>query len=151
MNIELSFYLTQCFEQDPDPFAKCVFDNYLASSDALFRLAAGTVPGRAFFISRLRQLFGNDVAGQSLRAGGATFLVARGVAPHLIQAAGRWSSGAFQIYIRKHPMLLNHLVASLVVDTNQNGPPPIVASMVGPSSENFRRHTAFLPPFSLFS
>ena len=47
-----------------------------------------------------------DIAGQSLRAGGATMLAEMGFAPHIIQAAGRWSSEAFQIYVRKNPFLL---------------------------------------------
>jgi hypothetical protein len=54
--------------------------------------------------------FKNDVAGQSLRAGGATMLAEKGVAPFLIQAAGRWSSEAFRIYVRKNPFLLHSLL-----------------------------------------
>ncbi|KAF9026754.1 hypothetical protein BDZ89DRAFT_1102066 [Hymenopellis radicata] len=33
-----------------------------------------------------------------------------GCAPHLIQAAGRWASNTFQIYIRKNPVLLQALL-----------------------------------------
>ncbi|KAJ7807148.1 hypothetical protein B0H14DRAFT_3765155 [Mycena olivaceomarginata] len=49
-------------------------------------------------------------AGQSLRAGGATALAEDGVPYHLIQAAGRWSSETFQIYIRKNPVFLQILL-----------------------------------------
>ncbi|KDQ05556.1 hypothetical protein BOTBODRAFT_82136, partial [Botryobasidium botryosum FD-172 SS1] len=35
-----------------------------------------------------------------------------GMAPHLIQAIGRWTSEAFQAYIRKHPVLLAALIYS---------------------------------------
>ncbi|KAF9025049.1 hypothetical protein BDZ89DRAFT_901573, partial [Hymenopellis radicata] len=49
-------------------------------------------------------------AGQSMRAGGATAMAEDGFAPHLIQAAGRWASDTFQIYIRKNPVLLQALL-----------------------------------------
>ncbi|CAL1702703.1 unnamed protein product [Somion occarium] len=42
-----------------------------------------------------------------MRSGGATFLAEQGTPPSLIQAAGRWTSDAWQAYIRKHPLLLN--------------------------------------------
>jgi hypothetical protein len=90
---------------------------YLASRDRLFPFspdlwlrADGTRPSRSFFIRRMRLFFENDVAGQSMRAGGATSLAENGVPPHLIQAIGRWASPAFQIYIRKNPVLLQALL-----------------------------------------
>jgi hypothetical protein len=93
------------------------FSSYLHSRDAKFPLAsplwltsAGLVPTRSFFISRMRSLFPPDIAGQSLRAGGATMLAEKGTAPCLIQAAGRWSSEAFRIYVRKNPFLLQALL-----------------------------------------
>ncbi|KDQ15050.1 hypothetical protein BOTBODRAFT_109180 [Botryobasidium botryosum FD-172 SS1] len=39
-------------------------------------------------------------------------VVIAGTAPHLIQAIGRWTSEAFQGYIRKHPVLLAALIYS---------------------------------------
>jgi hypothetical protein len=93
------------------------FRRYLSSRDTLFPLASplwltsdGSVPTRSFFIRRLRSFFPSDIAGQSLRAGGATMLADLGVSPHIIQAAGRWSSEAFRIYIRKNPFLLHNLL-----------------------------------------
>jgi hypothetical protein len=94
---------------DPDiPFRK-----YLASRDRLFPFhpelwlrADGSIPTRSWFIRRLRQHFPSDVAGHSLRAGGATALAQAGIPPHIIQAIGRWASDTFQIYIRQHPVLL---------------------------------------------
>jgi hypothetical protein len=89
------------------------FSRYLSSRDALHPVASalwltatGTVPTRSFFISRLRLFFGSDVAGHSMRAGGATALAENGVSPSIIQAAGRWASDAFLVYIRKNPTLL---------------------------------------------
>ena len=93
------------------------FRSYLQSRDLHFPLASplwltstGLVPTRSFFLTRLRHFFPSDVAGQSLRAGGATMLAEKGVAPHIIQAAGRWSSDTFRIYVRKQPFLLQGLL-----------------------------------------
>jgi hypothetical protein len=72
------------------------FRAYLASRDSSFPLhsalwvrANGSVPTRSFFVRRLRQFFGSEVCGQSMRAGGATFLAECGTPPALIQARGR--------------------------------------------------------------
>lgn len=103
--------------QGPDAYA--VFSRYLASQDARFPLKPelwlrnnGTIPTRSWFIRRLRQFFSTDIAGHSMRSGGATFLAATGMAPHLIQAAGRWSSDAWQTYVRDHPSLMHALCFS---------------------------------------
>lgn len=70
----------------------------------------GTMPTRAWFMRYLHRFFGPAISGHLMRAGGATTLAATGVAPALIQAAGRWSSDEFQKYIRKHPFLLQLLI-----------------------------------------
>jgi hypothetical protein len=94
-----------------------LFRQYLISRDQRFPLlsplwlrADGTVPTRSFFIRRLRGFFNKDIAGQSMRAGGATSLAENGVPPHIIQAIGRWASISWQIYIRKHPVLIQALL-----------------------------------------
>ena len=86
---------------------------YVESRDTIHPVAsplwlteAGTVPTRSFFIERLRLFFARDIAGQSMRAGGATALAEHGVSPAIIQASGRWASEAFLVYIRKNPTLL---------------------------------------------
>ncbi|CCM05978.1 uncharacterized protein FIBRA_08219 [Fibroporia radiculosa] len=93
------------------------FQSYLVSRDTLFPLQPelwlrenGAVPTRTWFIRRLQTLFPNDVAGHSLRSGGATALAEIGMTPALIQASGRWSSDTFQAYICKHPTLLAALL-----------------------------------------
>ena len=91
--------------------------------------AAGAVPDQALFVTTLRRLVSvTSQANHSEPEALHSLLVA--VAPHFIQAAGRWSSNAFQIYIRKHPMLLPYFV----VDALKPGPPPVVTSLLGPSS-----------------
>ena len=98
-----------------DPLS--AFKTYLASRDCLFPFSSdlwlradSSRPSRSFFINRMRRFFSNDVAGQSMRAGRATSLAENGVPPNLIQAIGRWASSAFQIYIRKNPVLLQALL-----------------------------------------
>ena len=93
------------------------FKKYLASRDRLFPFSSdlwlrsdGSRPTRSFFTRRMKIFFSNDVGGQSMRAGGATSLAENGVPPNLIQAIGRWASAAFQIYIRKNPVLLQALL-----------------------------------------
>jgi hypothetical protein len=93
------------------------FQRYLHSRDSLFPFSSnlwlradGSCPSRSFFIRRMRLFFATDVAGQSMRSGGATSLAENGVAPNIIQAIGRWASSAFQIYIRKNPVLLQALL-----------------------------------------
>ncbi len=93
------------------------FHNYLSSRDSLMPLhsalwlrADGSIPTRSFFVRRLHIFFGSEFGGQSLRAGGATYLAELATPPSLIQARGRWSSDAFLIYIRKNPALLINLI-----------------------------------------
>ena len=93
------------------------FTKYLALRDQRFPLRPelwltenGSIPLRGWFLRRFRQHFTGNVGGQSLRAGGATALAEAGIPPHMVQAIGRWSSEAFQIYIRRHPVLLASLL-----------------------------------------
>ena len=95
------------------------FHRYLASRDAKMPLASplwvtstGSVPTRNFFVQRLHLLFTKDISGQSMRAGGATKMAEEGAAPLTIQSAGRWSSDAFKIYIRKNPAILHGMMFS---------------------------------------
>ncbi|KAF7293575.1 RNase H domain-containing protein [Mycena indigotica] len=101
-----------------DATALLHFRRYLTSRDHLLPLNPylwarenGQIPARAWFIRRLRHLFADpNIAGQSLRAGGATALAEDGALPHIIQAAGWWSSDAFYVYLRKHPTLLHGIL-----------------------------------------
>ncbi|KDR79786.1 hypothetical protein GALMADRAFT_61709 [Galerina marginata CBS 339.88] len=93
------------------------FRQYLASRNRLFPLASplwltssGEVPTRSFFIQHLRTFFDKDVAGQSMRASGATSLAENGTPPSVIQAIGRWASDTFQIYVSKSPVLIQALL-----------------------------------------
>ena len=87
-------------------------DNRMALASPLWLTASGNVPTRSFFIRRLRLFFDTDVAGQSMRAGGATLLAECGSPPQIIQSIGRWSSEAFKIYVRKNPVILQAMLYS---------------------------------------
>lgn len=95
------------------------FRAYLGSRDTRFQYkpelwlrADGSIPTYSWFTRKLAVFFPDDdlIGGQSLRAGGATRLAELGATDDRIQAAGRWSSDAFRIYIRKNPILLQSLI-----------------------------------------
>jgi len=94
------------------------FSLYLSNRDHLFPgfiplwlRSDGSVPTRSWFMSILKSTFPDNVAGSSLRAGGASWLASLGASGDLIQAAGRWSSDSYKIYIRKHPLLLHEIMS----------------------------------------
>jgi hypothetical protein len=129
---EGSRVLIQSTTLNDDPLTP--FTKYLARRDRLFPLRAelwlkenGSIPTRAWFLSKFCLLFSGNVGGHSLRAGGATALAEAGIPPHMIQTIGRWSSDAFQIYIRQHPVLLaSHLYGSSASSTRYLFPLTIV-------------------------
>jgi hypothetical protein len=95
------------------------FLTYLKSRDSFFPHRAelwlrenGTIPTRAWFLHRLQSYFPKDTAGQSIRAGGATDLAARGFPPDNIMMVGRWLSDDWRKYVRVHPTLMNALYFS---------------------------------------
>ena len=90
---------------------------YLASQDLHFPLRPelwlcgdSTLPTCSWFIARLHLFSPNSIVGQSMRAGGATALAEAGVAPNLIQTAGRWMTDTFTCYIHKNPFLFEALL-----------------------------------------
>lgn len=98
-----------------DPFTH--FSTYLCSRDArficcpdLWLKADGTVPTKSWFAGRLREHFNSDISGHSMRAGGATSLALAGVPDDRIRQLGRWSSDAYEAYIRKHPYILSSIL-----------------------------------------
>ncbi|KAF7785159.1 hypothetical protein Agabi119p4_1324 [Agaricus bisporus var. burnettii] len=82
-------------------------NHYFPHHTDLWIRSNGSRPRRKWFLDRLRVFTPSNVAGHSLRAGGATALAEHGVRLDIIQAIGRWSSDAFRIYIRLHPTLLH--------------------------------------------
>ena len=113
----------------PDPLPIMV--QYIKSRDARFSFhpqlwlkADGTIPLRSWFMNRLSRYFGPHIAGQSMRAGGATAMAEAGAVPQLIKGAGRWSSTAFERYIRKNPVVLHALILSRTshYDTTTSSP-----------------------------
>lgn len=108
---------------NPQPIMK----RYLSSRDMLFPLHPqlwlrdnGTSPTRAWFLHRLRQYCPPEIAGQSIRAGGATALAEAGAPVDLIRGAGRWSSNAFERYIRRNVIVLHALILGRALHYSQN-------------------------------
>jgi hypothetical protein len=98
---------------DPKP----IMANYIRSRDVLFPLhpqlwlrANGFSLTRSWFLCSLRQYCLPNIAGHSMRAGGATVLAQAGASVELICGAGRWSSDAFKRYIRKNVVVLHALI-----------------------------------------
>jgi hypothetical protein len=113
-----------CPQTDPHK----IFTRYLSSHDSLHPFKpdlelwlrqSGKVPTRSWFMRQLGKFFPKNIGGASMRAGGATALAETGVAPHIIQAIGRWASSTFQIYIRKNPVILQALLYGRPVPAGQ--------------------------------
>ena len=71
----------------------------------LFLLASGQPLSRALLTDWLRQIFSTagiegNFSSHSFRIGAATVAARNGIPDHLIQALGRWTSNAYQLYIR---------------------------------------------------
>ena len=80
---------------------------YAKNSDFLWCIETGEVVGKQWFLDGLASFLPEcDLTGHSFRAGGATHLALRGYPKWIIQRLGRWSSDAFEIYIRTRPVLL---------------------------------------------
>lgn len=86
-------------------------------SGPLFLNQDGRVPTRSSVVRRLQAKFGREVGGHSLRAGGATWLALQGMRQEHIQRLGRWSSTAFEAYIREHPVLIHALAQTIPLNS----------------------------------
>jgi hypothetical protein len=95
-----------------------LFTHYLVERDTrfphhpeLWLRCDGSIPTRSWFLRQLCRLIPDPTIGSnSMRAGGATALTLAGAPPHIIQAAGRWSSDEFHKYVRRHLFLLQALL-----------------------------------------
>lgn len=99
---------------DPVPF----IIKYISSRDSrfplhfqLFLTAAGKSPTRSWFMRNFRKHFSGNVSGHSPRSGSATFLAMLGWPREHIQRAGHWLSSAFEMYVRKNPVLLQAFIS----------------------------------------
>jgi hypothetical protein len=69
----------------------------------LFLREDGSLPNRTWFNAKFFTFLSHDFGGHSPRAGGATYFASLGLSASIIQAIGRWSSSAWEIYIRDNP------------------------------------------------
>ena len=80
----------------------------------LFLREDGSLPNRTWFDKKIFTFLSHDFGGHSARAGGATFYASLGLSASIIQAIGRWSSSAWEIYIRDNPTVrAEHQLASI--------------------------------------
>lgn len=71
----------------------------------LFLTQTGEHPTRSWFLDRFRRFFDTNKSGHSMRSGGATAFAQAGLPLDHIQDLGRWSSEAFKVYVRDHPVM----------------------------------------------
>jgi hypothetical protein len=84
------------------------------TSGPLFLLCDGRPLSRTILTDWLRQILAaagvsGNYSSHSFRIGAATVAARNGVPDHLIQALGRWTSNAYQLYIRMPSEALAHL------------------------------------------
>ena len=72
--------------------------------------SSGQVPTYSWVVNKMKNLWDADVGGNSLHSGGATALALAEMADDHIQACSHWSLNAYQIYIRKHLIMLQSLL-----------------------------------------
>jgi len=72
----------------------------------------GEVLTYSWVMNKLKSALSSDVTGHSLCSGGPTAVAIAGTPDDHIQARGRWSSHAYHMYIRKHPVMLQSLLHS---------------------------------------
>ena len=78
----------------------------LRADQPLWTLRDGSVADRAWFTTSAKRFINHPIDDSSFRAGGATHMVLSGVNPELVRKLGRWSSEAFDLYIRSRPSML---------------------------------------------
>ena len=77
----------------------------------LFCHADGSLATKQWFLNKLNAISMHHLTGHGFRAGGTTELICRGLPPYIVQMIGRWSSDAFEEYIRRHPLVMNAYLA----------------------------------------
>lgn len=87
----------------------------------LFAHKDGSLVNKRWFLNKLNEVFPQKhLSGHGFRAGGTTELILRGLPPHIVQLAGRWSSDTFEEYIRRHPLVLNAYIAATYRHANSD-------------------------------
>ena len=96
-----------CGKRDLCPVRALVQYLHLRGSNPgpLFLLSDGTPLSRQWLASSIRSILSSAgvpgwFSGHSFRIGAATSVAAHGIPDHLIKTLGRWSSDAYQLYIR---------------------------------------------------
>jgi hypothetical protein len=77
-------------------------DAIVGNGGTLWITQGSITPSRRWFVERIKGILGAEFAGHSMRSGGATILHQQGATAATIKNKGRWSSDAYQSYVRKH-------------------------------------------------
>ena len=96
----------------------CPFSVRGDSPGPLFQLQSGQPLSRQLLTSWLRQIvasagFPGNFSSHSFQIGAVTVAARWGIPDHLIQALGRWTSNAYQLYIRTPAEVLAGLSSQL--------------------------------------
>lgn len=84
-------------------------DAWLGPAGLLFgKKEGGRLLSRDNVVNMLKAI-DPELTGHSFRAGGATYLASIGVREEDIKRMGRWTSDAWQIYVREHPTIIAEL------------------------------------------
>jgi hypothetical protein len=87
----------------------------------LFLCEDGSLPNRTWFDNKFFKFLSHEYGGHSARAGGATYFASLGLSASIIQAIGRWTSSAWEIYIRDNPTIrAEHQLASIRLHLHLN-------------------------------
>jgi hypothetical protein len=81
-------------------------DKEFGTNGDLFIDEMNLTPTRAWAIDRIKRSAGRQFSGHSLRAAGATTMALARASEMQIMTQGRWTSSAWQSYLRKHSELL---------------------------------------------
>jgi hypothetical protein len=97
---------------------------YASGSEILWCIESGKAISKQWFLDGLAGFLPESgLTGHSFRAGSVTYLALKGYPKWIIQRLGRWSSDAFEVYIRTRPELL--IAFAQAVDLKLAGNPEL--------------------------
>lgn len=138
-------------EQDTGPEVFRLVDLFLKTRDTLFGPTgplflnySGVVPPRRSFVTLLKKNLGKHCTGHSGCSGGrGTWYILMGASDKIVQHQGRWSSSAWEDYLRIQPELAMAIRVRDIIIANRS----LDASTRAKSSRNFKTLASRSPNF----